>query len=280
MARAVAPGVQVVSLETAEGKAGVIAGDSLVLAVDAGVDPVEGGAVREAARAFGRPHIALVLTHGHYDHALGTPAFRGDRIVAHEAVAPHMRTQLEAWAQRWSTTPAVVEESLEWPSETFAGDIELDLGGRSVQLIDSPGHAPGSVCVLDLDQGVLFGGDTIVTAIPPDFWDGDGRVLAATLRRLQELEADTLVPGHGAVVQGRRAVSDAIDWSATYLERCLAVVDAHASEGADAIIAAAPYDDYIGARLPRDRMRMPWRHERTIRRLVVLRDGSRAITSN
>jgi glyoxylase-like metal-dependent hydrolase (beta-lactamase superfamily II) len=269
----IAPGLVVVETQIANGKAGVIAGTMVALAVDAGVDDVEGAAVLAAAESVGRSDVRLVYTHGHIDHALGGTAFRGRPIYARAAVSVYIRTQLEAWAARNDEHVADLDGRMGWPTVAVSKDMDLDLGGRSVRLIDSPGHAPGAICVFDPAAGVLFGGDTVVTAIPPAFSDGDSAVLAATLRRLAELDASILVPGHGDVVSGREAVREAIEWSAGYLERCWHHVDANASLPEEAIVASAPYDDFIGGRLQRDRYRMEWRHEQTVRTLYRQRQA-------
>jgi glyoxylase-like metal-dependent hydrolase (beta-lactamase superfamily II) len=42
------------------------------------------------------------------------------------------------------------------------GDV-LDLGGRKLQVLHTPGHSPDCICLLDEANGLLFGGDTINT---------------------------------------------------------------------------------------------------------------------
>lgn len=271
--REVAAGVFVVDTQVANGKAGVIAGTDVALAVDAGIDDGEGRSVREAAEAAGSPNIELVFTHGHADHALGGTAFRGLTIHARSEVSGHMRSQLPAFAQRAGEEPSQLEARLGWPTHEFEGESTLDLGGREIRLIDSPGHAPGAICVYDEDAGVLFGGDTLVTAIPPAFTDGDAVVLEQTIRRLAALPVDLLVPGHGDVVNGRSVVRAAIEWSADYLARCLAHVERNADLDEAEMVALASYDEYIGDHLPRDRSRMEWRHEQTLRTMRAQRDG-------
>ena len=261
-------GVWLVDTQVADGKAGVIAGSDVALAVDAGIDDAEGAAVFAAAASLGRDEVALVYTHGHIDHALGGTAFAGRTIHARHQVGEYMRTQLAAWAERNGESTARLDARLGWPTHPFAGEAVLDLGGRSVRLIDSPGHAPGAICVFDPDAGVLFGGDTIVTAIPPAFSDGDAATLEQTLRHLAMLDAEVLIPGHGNAVRGGVAVREAILWPADYLRRCLDHVDATRGQTAEEVIAAASYDRFIGDRLPRDRFRMEWRHEQTLRTMV------------
>jgi glyoxylase-like metal-dependent hydrolase (beta-lactamase superfamily II) len=267
------PGVLVVETSTADGKVGVIAGDRTALAVDAGIDDGEGASVAEAAHSLHRPRIQLVYTHGHIDHAFGGTAFRDHEIIASPDISTHMAAQLDGWAERSGEERAELEARLGWPTVLFAAGGELDLGGRRVQLLDTPGHAPGALCVFDPEDGILFGGDTIVTGIPPYFKDGDSRVLEATLRRLAELDAELLIPGHGDLVHGRAAVRSAILWEADYIARCREHVLSRLGEHLDAIVVDAPYDSYIGDHLERERHRMVWRHEQVISLMVDEESG-------
>jgi cyclase len=166
---------------------------------------------------------------------------------------------------------------LRFPRVRFAGELAVDLGGRSVRIVPTPGHAPGAVCVFVPEARVLFGGDTVVTGIPPVFRDGDSRTLEGTLRALGDLDIDVLVPGHGPIVLGGERVREAIRWTADYLARVRELVAArHGRDDADAIIAtAAPFDACVGERLPRDRHRMVWRHEQVVRGILAeLETGS------
>lgn len=261
----IAPGVVVVETSTADGKIGVIAGDRVALAVDAGIDASEGRRSLDTAQALGRPETWLAYTHAHVDHALGGMAFRGRQILASPAIADHMGAQVDAWSERTGLAPDALREVLGWPTIHFSQGGEVDLGGRRIVLVDTPGHAPGALCVLDPDAGVLFGGDTIVTGIPPYFRDGDSGVLESTLRQLATLDLEILVPGHGEVVLGGERIRRAILWEAEYLARCRSHVAERLGDDVDAIVAAAPYEDFIGDHLPRDRHSMGWRHEQAIK---------------
>jgi glyoxylase-like metal-dependent hydrolase (beta-lactamase superfamily II) len=156
------------------------------------------------------------------------------------------------------------------PTIAARGELRVDLGGREVHILDTPGHAPGAVCVLLPEMGVLFGGDTVVTAIPPVFRDGRSTALEASLRLLAGLALEVLVPGHGDVVRGRSAVRSAIEWSADYLARVREHVSVRIDRRSpDEIVAAATFASFIGDRLPTDRDRMAWRHEQTVRCMIA-----------
>lgn len=265
----IAPGLLAVPTSVADGKAGVIAGAAVALAVDAGIDDAEGRAVLLAARSLGRPTIMLTYTHGHIDHALGGTVFKGHQIVATPGISEHMARQVGAWAERNGEPVADLEARLGWPTIAAEPGQELDLGGRRVRLIDAPGHAPGTVCIHDPDAGILFGGDTVVTIIPPAFTDGDSGALERTLRRLAQLDIEILVPGHGHVIEGRSEIRDAIGWSADYLARCRAHVADNDGLDVEELVARAPYERFVGSRLVRDEFRNGWRHEQTIRRIAL-----------
>jgi glyoxylase-like metal-dependent hydrolase (beta-lactamase superfamily II) len=261
-----------VAVETsvADGKIGAIAGHRAALAVDAGIDDAEGRSVADAVIGLGHPANRVVYTHAHVDHALGGTVFRGGDIIATPGIQGHMRDQLDAWSQRTGEPRHELDARLGWPTLVFQGDFELDLGGRVVRVLDTPGHAPGAVSVHVPDCGVLFGGDTVVTGIPPSFKDGDSVILESTLRKLAPLDLEVLVPGHGPIVRGRTQVREAILWAADYLGRCRDHVQARLGvDEPELIVSSARFDAFIGDRLPADRHRMVWRHEQTIRQLIA-----------
>lgn len=244
----IASAIRVVTTRTAQGKTGVIAGERAVLAVDAGLDRDEGDAVAAAARRFGREAILLCLTHAHSDHAYGSGAFAGGEILAHAVAADALRADLAA---RDLTAAQAPSSRVAEPTIRFTGDLQVDLGGRVVDLLDTPGHAPGAVCVFVSDAGVLFGGDTIVTCIPPSFSDGDSEVLERSLRALARLDAGVVVPGHGPVLHGHDVVRDWLIAVADYLAALRDFVKRlieHTEQSA--IIEAATYARFMEALLP------------------------------
>jgi glyoxylase-like metal-dependent hydrolase (beta-lactamase superfamily II) len=67
------------------------------------------------------------------------------------------------------------------------GDV-LDLGGRKLQVLHTPGHSPDCICLLDEANGLLFGGDTINTGpIYAQMQDSDLEEFARSTARLAEL---------------------------------------------------------------------------------------------
>ena len=84
------------------------------------------------------------------------------------------------------------------PTEVFEGSATLDLGDRQLDLRHlGRGHTDNDVVVLVPDASVLFAGDLLENAPAPGFGDSFPIAWAATGRRLLDLVAGAVVPGHG-----------------------------------------------------------------------------------
>jgi glyoxylase-like metal-dependent hydrolase (beta-lactamase superfamily II) len=70
------------------------------------------------------------------------------------------------------------------------GDV-LDLGGRQLKVLHTPGHSPDCICLLDEANGLLFGGDTINTGpIYAQLEDSDLRHFARSTTRLADMASE------------------------------------------------------------------------------------------
>ena len=116
--------------------------------------------------------ITVLLTHEHPDHFGGAHAFDDvamfDEPRARERVragVPNERARRSVTGDPvWKPLPAGVDpesfvvNGVE-PSTLLADGDVIDLGGRRLELVHTPGHSPGSVCYLDRENRVLFTGD-------------------------------------------------------------------------------------------------------------------------
>lgn len=114
--------------------------------------------------------VILMLTHGHLDHANGSAPFAAYLNENDFAVYTHHSNPdfLKPYLKGKRIEKAHLKPLL--PST-------VDLGGRKVEVILTPGHTRGSVCMLDKYSGMAFCGDTIN---PWDVWLGLDESLPVT----------------------------------------------------------------------------------------------------
>lgn len=164
------------------------------------VDPADNAAyILNKCRELGITPVAVLLTHGHFDH-----------ILAVQDLRRAFRCKVYAGMEE----DAMLQDPSLNLSGTFGGDQigleadyllrdgeELDLIGFRWKVIFTPGHTAGSVCYLVGSEGALLSGDTL-------FADSLGRtdlptasssaIVKSILERLFVLPEDTMVyPGHG-----------------------------------------------------------------------------------
>ncbi|MEU5362511.1 MBL fold metallo-hydrolase [Streptomyces sp. NPDC005925] len=194
--------------------AGLVVGSGAALLIDTGASLAEGVRLREQAeRLTGHPVTHVALTHPHFDHVFGTPAFAGAEVYGAVGMdglfAPRGREELRADAVRNGLDRAAAEEAagaLLPPRHLVSGEWTLGLGdGRQVLLANvGPGHTAHDLAVLvPGDREVVFCGDLVEESGEPQA--GPDAVPArwpAALDRLLGLggEDALYVPGHGAVV--------------------------------------------------------------------------------
>ncbi|MDO9353729.1 MAG: MBL fold metallo-hydrolase [Solirubrobacteraceae bacterium] len=90
--------------------------------------------------------------------------------------------------------------SLTWPTETFSGELTLDVGGRRVDLIEvGPAHSHGDLIAHLPEEDVVFAADTLFVGVAPIMWVGPLTNWVAALERIKALRPKVVVPGHGPV---------------------------------------------------------------------------------
>ncbi|MGY2875372.1 glyoxylase-like metal-dependent hydrolase (beta-lactamase superfamily II) [Marmoricola sp. URHA0025 HA25] len=161
----------------------VVGDDDECLVIDAPHD------VDAIMAVVGRRRVrAIVCTHAHDDHVRVAPALR-ERVVAPILLHPADRPL-------WELTHA---DHL-WDVDLSDGQ-ELTVGGTSVRVLHTPGHAPGAVCLHAPELGCVFTGDTLFNGGPGatgrSYSDGD-LIVESIRSKLLTLPDDTVVhTGHG-----------------------------------------------------------------------------------
>ena len=154
------------------------------------IDPGDDGTAIADVLAGDKAEVEyILLTHGHYDHTTGVPdlkkRFPEAQVYIHPADANGAGSTLFPLAG--------TVKDLKYYRE---GDA-LTLGSLTIQVMETPGHSPGSVTLKVGD--VLFTGDTLFCGScgRTDLRGGSYEQIMASLKRLGELEGDYHVcPGH------------------------------------------------------------------------------------
>jgi glyoxylase-like metal-dependent hydrolase (beta-lactamase superfamily II) len=75
---------------------------------------------------------------------------------------------------------------------------------EGLRVLHTPGHSPGSICLFDAEEGILFSGDTVFTHGSFGRYDlpgGERHALLKSLERLSTLDVRAIYPGHGEPVE-------------------------------------------------------------------------------
>jgi glyoxylase-like metal-dependent hydrolase (beta-lactamase superfamily II) len=184
------------------------------------------GDVRSIVESLTPLDVLVANTHHHWDHVGGNGSFSevaihelgaerlraGNEMRFAEAYLTYTRERLERFGEfrdldrRYfdllseETTPRPLPPGFDpaaWriapcvPTRLLRDGDELDLGGRSLRVVHTPGHTGDSVCYLDAERGLLFGGDTYNTgAIYAQLPDSDLEAFARSTGRVAAMAHD------------------------------------------------------------------------------------------
>jgi cyclase len=167
-----------------------------------------------------RPIDAAVNTHGNGDHCFGnaalpepTPIYATARAVAdmrdeppallQTVLATDLGPELNEFAERIFGPFEFEGLEARLPTQTFEGRLELDLGGRKLELIEvGPAHTGGDAIIHVPDAATVFTGDILFSGGTPIVWAGPVSNWIDACDLIAALGARTLVPGHGPVTDG------------------------------------------------------------------------------
>lgn len=142
----------------------LIEGRDGALLVDTGLGY---GDLRAEAEALTDRPIRVVNTHGHGDHSGGNYEFPA--VWMHPAALPDARQAAEL--TKLFTAPeefrAIEARMAAQPTDVrflAEGDV-FDLGGRTLRVLEIPGHTPGDIALYDEAAGILFSGDSMVQSM-------------------------------------------------------------------------------------------------------------------
>jgi len=196
--------------------AGLVVGDGVSLLVDTLFDLRLTAAMLDEMRpvSAAAPISTVVNTHANGDHHYGNQLVQGAEFITSTATAREMNDVPASMLLALNEAPGEVGELFRHffgafdfrgietvpPSRTFDGRLELDVGGRLVELIEvGPAHTSGDTLVHVPDARTVYTGDILFIGGTPIVWAGPLSNWVAACDLMLGMDIDTVVPGHGPV---------------------------------------------------------------------------------
>ena len=172
-----------------------------VVVIDTPMVPANAKKWAKEAAKFG-PIRYVINTEPHGDHISGNCYF-GGTLIAHEgtrdAILASKVEDIKGMLQMMSPgTPLDKDFRYRPPDITLSERLNFYLGDHTFHLTNMPGHSPHQVAVHVPEERIVFTSDNISRGMPffrqalPDKW-------LKTLKNLEKLDVDHVVPGHGDV---------------------------------------------------------------------------------
>ncbi|MFH1650579.1 MAG: MBL fold metallo-hydrolase [Chloroflexota bacterium] len=183
---------------------GMVTTEAGVVLVDSPMRPSD--AVRWREEAARRGEIRYLLhTDPHKDHFMGAWFFPGV-MVSHRTSRERLaRENLEEVMTRFrQIDPASMHliggYRVRLADIAFTGELDLRLGKHTFRLLELPGHSEGLCGVYLPEERVVFASDCVFYHVRSALYEADPAAWLESLRRLNELDVDAIVPGHGSSV--------------------------------------------------------------------------------
>jgi hydroxyacylglutathione hydrolase len=166
------------------------------------IDPADDGVgISEEIENKGIKLVGIVMTHGHFDHALGVLDLK---LIYNVPIYVSSKDKFILDRQD-ETAKYFLKRELQIPN-LIKIDKDLDkireikFGKSVLKVIKTPGHTPGSVSLYSKEDNLLFSGDTLFkdSRGRTDFKYGSTKKIYESLKKLMKLPEKTEVyPGHG-----------------------------------------------------------------------------------
>jgi cyclase len=197
----------------------------------------------------------LINTEPHQDHFSGNYYFEGT-VVSHEGTRQEiLRASMDQFkGMLQMSAPGVTLEKDYYfrpPTITFSQRLTLHLGKHTIELINLPGHTPSETAVYIPEEQVVFTGDNVVRGSMPFLHQAVPYAWLDSLKQLEQLDVDFIIPGHGEVSDKRALkemsanISDWIEVVKNAVEKGWSLEEAHSRINM--------LDKYAG-----DKQRMSW----------------------
>ena len=173
----------------------------------------------------------LINTEPHGDHFTGNYFFEGT-VVAHEgtreAIMAASAEQLKEYLKQIDPESVALPDRFSYrpPSITLSQRLTIYLGSHTFQLINLPGHTPFQLAVYIPEEKVVFTSDNVFGKVQAWLHQALPYEWLNSLKQIQEMEADVLIPGHGRICS-----RDYIPEMSKFIESWIDVVKAAIDKG-------------------------------------------------
>jgi glyoxylase-like metal-dependent hydrolase (beta-lactamase superfamily II) len=141
----------------------------------------------------------IVNTHEHFDHIGANRYFQDYALIAAHRFAAIKITIEDRYVTLYKSgdlnePPPKVQLWLE-------DKCRLDLGNYVLEVLHTPGHTSGSICIYEAGSKILFTGDTVFAEGTLSYISESGSIgdYVNSIGRLGTLKADEIYPGHGSI---------------------------------------------------------------------------------
>ena len=157
------------------------------------IDPGDGvGAIKEYIALKKLDIVAILLTHGHFDHVLGVNELK--------ASCPNSKVYYHKEAEKMLLNDKKKYQVLNLEFDNIEADFyvkdgdKLELANMGIEVMYTPGHSDGSVCYI-INNDYIFCGDVIFRNSygATHFYGGNLALLTKSIKKLFDLEGDKIL---------------------------------------------------------------------------------------
>ncbi len=187
--------------EIAQENAYILSNSAFSLLIDPGSQPEK---IIVKLQEIGKPLIAILLTHAHFDHIMGLDTLK--------KAYPKAKVYLHENEKDWLKNPELNASTLMLPfpvtcrtevDEYYVCDTPYNISGLKFHVCHTPGHSTGGISLVFKEEAVVFSGDALFAGAigRTDLPTGNhGQLLQSIEEKLFSLPEDyTVYPGHGPI---------------------------------------------------------------------------------